>query len=301
MKKLLLTGARGMLAQEVLAQRPAQVDVIETDVQELDITDAGAVAKFCAEYAPDVVLNCAAYTAVDKAESERALAFAVNATGPQNLATVCAARKIPFVHISTDFVFQGDGTRLLREDDAPTPRGVYAASKRAGELAIEAAGGAWMIVRTSWLYAAHHANFVLTILRLAAERERLTVVDDQRGSPTYAPDLAGALWRLVARGAQGYVHFCNRGVCSWYEFAREIVRLGQKYGVLSAARNIEVAPCTTQEFPRPAPRPMFSAMDTARYAALIGEAPRAWQDALAECMREIKKSQSAETRGQTNE
>lgn len=292
MKRLLLTGARGMLAQEVLAQRPAQIDVIETDVQELDITDAGAVAAFCAAHAPDAVLNCAAYTAVDKAESERALAFAVNETGPRNLAAVCAARGIPFVHISTDFVFQGDGSRLLREDDVPAPRGVYAESKRAGELAIEAAGGAWTIVRTSWLYAAHHANFVLTILRLAAERERLTVVDDQRGSPTYAPDLAAALWRLLACGARGYVHFCNRGVCSWYEFAREIVRLGQAYGVLSNARKIEVLPCTTEEFPRPAPRPRFSAMDTARYTALTGETPRAWQDALAECVAVIAENKN---------
>jgi len=287
MKTILLTGARGMLAQDVLAQRPPHVTVIETDVQELDITDASAVRECCAEHAPDAILNCAAYTAVDKAESERALAFAVNETGPRNLAAAAAVRGIPFVHISTDFVFQGDGSRLLREDDPPAPRGVYAESKRAGECAIEKAGGAWLIVRTAWLYAAHHANFVATILRLAAGRDRLTVVDDQRGSPTYAPDLAAALWRLLACSARGYVHFCNRGVCSWCEFAREIVRLGQEYGLLPATRAIDVAPCTTEEFPRPAPRPRFSAMDTARYTALTGDTPRLWQNALAECIARL--------------
>lgn len=280
-----------MLAQEFMARCPAQVVIVPTDVDELDITDGSAVRRACAAHAPDVVVNCAAYTAVDKAESDRARAFAINAAGPRNLALACAVQGIPLVHVSTDFVFQGDGSHLLREDDPPAPRGVYAESKRAGEVAIEAVGGAWLIVRTSWLYAAHHANFVLTILRLAAERERLQVVDDQRGSPTYAGDLAEALWRLIQCGARGYVHFSNRGVCSWYEFAREIVRLGQAQGILASDRRIEVTPCKTNEMPRPAPRPAFSAMDTSRYTALTGVEPRAWREALAECLATLAASQ----------
>ncbi len=290
--KLLLTGARGMLAADVLACRPPGVLVLETDLPELDITDHAAVGEFCARHAPDAVLNCAAYTAVDKAESEPALAYAVNETGPRNLAGVCAARGIPFHHISTDFVFQGNGAHLLTEDDPPAPRGVYAESKRAGECAIEAAGGAWTIVRTSWLYAAHHANFTATILRLAAGRDRLTVVSDQHGSPTYAPDLAAALWRLITVGARGYVHFCNRGVCTWHAFAREIVRLACAHGLLPPQRHVDVAPCSTDEFPRPAPRPRYSAMDTARYTSLTGDVPRAWQAALADCIAALRAQQT---------
>ncbi|MCX7848457.1 MAG: dTDP-4-dehydrorhamnose reductase [bacterium] len=284
MRTVLLTGARGMLAQEVMAQRPGSVHVIETDVEELDITNAAAVEAFCERHAPDAVINCAAYTAVDEAERERERAFAINAAGPRNLAVVCAARGVPFMHVSTDFVFQGDGTHLLREDDPPAPRGVYAESKRAGELYIEAIGGAWMVVRTSWLYAAHHENFVRTILRVAAARGELQVVNDQRGSPTYAADLAEAVWRLLGCGARGYVHFCNRGVCSWYEFAVEIVRLAQGYGVLPADREITITPCATEEFPRPAPRPRFSAMDTRRYTELTGAVVRSWQEALDTCI-----------------
>ncbi len=277
---VLLTGANGMLAAEVKRLKPVGISLIETDVAELDITNAAAVDSFLAAHAPDAVLNCAAYTAVDQAESDRAAAFAVNEAGPANLARACAARRIPLVHVSTDFVFGGAGNRPLAENDTPAPRGVYAESKRAGETAIERAGCTWLIVRASWLYGLHGRNFPDTILRLAAERDQLTVVHDQKGAPTYAPDLAAALWLLMARKAEGYVHFSDSGACTWFEFACETVRQARATGLLPAQRQVEIRPVTTAEFPRPAPRPAYSVLSTQKYAAIAGQAPRPWQDAL---------------------
>jgi len=275
---VLLVGARGMLAHEVKRAAPAHAIVIERDLPEFDITDAHAVRSAIAALAPQVVLNCAAYTAVDKAETERELACAVNADGVRNLAEACGAHAVPLVHLSTDFVFSGDGSHLLTEDDPVAPQGVYAESKRAGELAIEQAGGAWLIVRTAWLYATHGKNFVNTMLRLAQERDELSVVADQFGCPTYAPDLAAALWRLVAVDARGYVHVCNSGVCSWCDFARAIVEDAAAAGLL--LRTPRVTPITTAQFCCPAPRPAYSAMATQRYTALTGTTMRPWRDAL---------------------
>lgn len=283
---VLLTGANGMLAADVKQRKPAHVSLIETDVGELDITDRAAVARFFADTAPDAVLNCAAYTAVDQAETDRAAAFAVNETGPANLAQVCAARRIPLVHVSTDFVFNGDGSHPLTENDPPAPRGVYAESKHAGELAIERAGGNWLVVRTAWLYGLRGKCFPDTIIRLATERDVLTVVNDQQGSPTYSGDLAEALWRLMGLGARGHVHFANAGICTWYEFAKEIVEHARNLGILARDNSTEVKPVTSEEFRRPAPRPAYSALSTARYAALVGTMPRLWREALREYLEQ---------------
>jgi len=288
--KLLLTGAKGMLAADIQRQMPYGIELSATDVDELDITNFAAIDRFCSQCAPDAILNCAGYTAVDKAESDRTAAFAVNETGPANLARVCAVRGMPLIHISTDFVFNGDGSHLLAEDDTPEPRGVYAESKRAGELAIEHAGGSWLIVRTSWLFGLCGRNFPGTIMRLALERDTLTVVNDQTGSPTYTRDLAGAVWELIARRAAGYVHFCNQGVCTWFDFAREIVRQAQARELLPRDRTINILPVTSQHYRSPAPRPAYSAMSVARCAALIGRQPRRWQDALGDYLDECLKA-----------
>lgn len=274
-----------MLAADVKRRRPAGVDLVETDLPELDITDAAAVEAFFDASRPHAVLNCAAYTAVDRAEEDEAAAFAVNETGPRNLAEACARRGTPLVHVSTDYVFFGDGTRPLREEDPCRPRGVYARSKRAGEVALERAGGRWLTVRTSWLYGLDGANFPDTILRLARERDRLTVVDDQQGSPTYSEDLAAALWALIGRGASGYVHFCNSGACSWHAFAVEIVRQGRALGLVPEGRRVEVAPISSADLSRPAPRPSYSVLSTERYASIAGRPPRPWEDALRSFLR----------------
>ncbi len=278
--RILLTGARGMLAADLIRQKPAGVDLIETDLEELDITDPEAVERFCGEQRPDLILNSAAYTAVDRAEEEPGIAFAVNEAGPGNLAAACARRELPFVHVSTDYVFFGDGAHPLREEDPCRPRGVYGKSKRAGEIAVEKGGGRWLTVRTSWLYGLNGPNFPDTILRLAGEKDRLTIVADQKGSPTLSSDLAGALWRLIDKKASGYVHFCNSGACSWYEYALEVVARGRELGLLPVDRHVEVAPILAEEFNRPAPRPAYSVLSTERYSSLTGSPPAPWKDGL---------------------
>jgi dTDP-4-dehydrorhamnose reductase len=279
---VLLTGAKGMLAADVLRLMPAETTIIETDIEELDITDVDAVMAFCKECAPNMILNCAAYTAVDAAETNDAAAYAVNETGPRVLAEVCAHCDIPLVHISTDFVFFGDGKRPMREDDQTAPQGIYALSKRAGEVAIEKSGCSFLTVRTSWLYGAAGNNFPDTMLKLAAERDRVTVVNDQTGSPTYSPDLAEALWKLIEAGARGYIHFSNSGACTWYDFAVETIQLGKEYGILPADKTLEIAPVTSEEFVRPAPRPAYSVMGTEKYTKTTGLTPRTWQAGLRE-------------------
>ena len=286
---VLLVGARGMLARAVIATAPAHLRLIERDLPEFDITDPHAVTTAIAALTPRVLLNCAAYIAVDKAETERALAYAVNADGARNLAAACRTQDVPLVHISTDFVFSGDGSHLLTEEDVVAPRGVYAESKRAGELAVEHSGAEWLIVRTSWLYAAHGGNFPNTMLRLAAEREELKVVSDQRGCPTFARDLATALWRLIACNARGYVHVCNSDVCSWYEFACAIVHDAAAVGLLPRAPR--VTPISSAQFNSPAPRPAFSAMATARYTALTGAQMRPWREALQDYVQAKRPTQ----------
>jgi len=261
---------------------PAGLTIIETDIEELDITDVAAVSALCKECEPNMIFNCAAYTAVDAAETDSAAAYAVNEAGPRVLATVCAQCDIPLVHVSTDFVFFGDGKQPMRENDATAPQGIYALSKRAGERAIENSGCAFLTVRTSWLYGAAGKNFPDTMLNLAAERDRLTVVNDQTGSPTYSPDLAEALWKLIEARASGYVHFSNSGACTWFDFAVETIRLGKEYGILPTDKTLEIAPVTSEEFVRPAPRPAYSVMDTGKYTQLTGTLPRTWQEGLRE-------------------
>ena len=278
--KILLTGANGMLANDVKFTKPSDVQLIETDVDELDITNINAVENFCAENYPELILNCAAYTAVDKAEEDEQTAFAVNATGPKNLAQTAAKLQIPFVHVSTDYVFFGDGSAPMKEDDPCEPKGVYAKTKRAGELEIEKSDAKWLTVRTSWLYGLQGNNFPDTMIRLANERDTLTVVNDQKGSPTFSRDLAAALWKLISLGETGYFHFSNSGECTWFDFAVETIKIAKNFGLVPKEKKVNVLPVTSDKFPRPAPRPTYSVMSLEKYTRATGAPPRPWQEAL---------------------
>jgi dTDP-4-dehydrorhamnose reductase len=282
--RLLITGARGQLGR-ALAER-LQGRAVACAHAELDIADASAVDRRLASERPAVVFNAAAFNRVDDAEERPEEALRVNATGPAVLAEACRAHDALFVHFSTDYVFSGDGRTPLGEEDAPSPRSAYGASKLAGERAVAAESPQHMIIRTCGLYGSREpggkgGNFVDTIRRLAAERGTIRVVDDQRVSPTWAADLAAKTieivdrW-LVTRAGEllGLYHVTNAGSCSWYEFAREIVRLSG----LGAA----VEPISTAQYGARAPRPAFSVLARRHLGRLGLDDMRSWREALAE-------------------
>ena len=282
---MLITGAGGMLGLDVeAAAQAAGHEVVALARAELDITDSAAVLAATSQAAPDVVINCAAYTRVDDAESDRAGAAAVNAHGAAHIARACAAGGAWLVHISTDYVFDGAGANgPYLESDPTGPISVYGQTKLAGEEAIRGIlPDAHTIVRSSWLFGTGGPCFPATILRLAAERTELSVVDDQRGCPTYTPDLARALIGLAGRRVAGTVHVAGGGECTWFEFARAIIRG-------SGSRTV-VNPCSTEDFPRPAPRPAYSVLRTERADAPV---LRDWREALAEYLEAIHVEVSA--------
>jgi dTDP-4-dehydrorhamnose reductase len=273
--RILVTGGRGQLGR-ALARRGAGHVVTALDHGALDICDEGAVVARCEEVAPDVVINAAAYTAVDKAETERARAFTVNADGAGTIARACAARGVRVIHISTDYVFDGTLERPYQEDDSPNPLGAYGESKLAGERAVQAAGGT--VVRTSWLFGEGGPSFVHTMLRLAAERPVLRVVADQRGCPTWADDLADALLALAAVPAlAGCYHFCGAEPATWHSFASTIVAEARTHRELACER---IDAISTVEYPTPARRPAAAVLDTRRIRAL-GIAVPSWRTGLA--------------------
>ena len=268
------------------ARRPA-ADVRAPGSAELDITNAGAVveavktlaaAAATADLAP-VVVNAAAYTAVDAAETDATRAFAINADGPRVLAAACSAHDVPLVHVSTDYVFPGDADSPYRTDVPLGPRSVYGVTKAAGEEAVLGSGARAWVVRTAWVYGAHGANFVKTMAKLAATRDTLSVVDDQRGSPTWTGDLADGLLELAGLVAAGkepqpVLHATGGGDTTWYGFARAVF---EELG-LDPSR---VSPCTSADFPRPAPRPAYSVLSGEEWQA-AGLGPlRPWREALS--------------------
>ena len=291
---ILVTGANGQLGTEL--QRltwPAGVRVIAIDVADLDLTDASAIqARVAAGHDGQpfaAVINGAAYTAVDKAESDLVTAWAVNAMAPAAFGKACADANIPLVQVSTDYVFAGDKTGAWEVDDAVAPLGVYGASKLGGELAVRTSGARYAIVRTAWVVSAHGNNFVKTMLRVAATNPTLRVVDDQRGSPTSAADLAQALQTITLRliadadAPTGTFHFSNAGEITWAGFAREIFRQSAARGGVSA----EVAGITTAEYPTPAKRPANSLLSHSAIQQAYGIAPRPWQDALGDILNDL--------------
>jgi dTDP-4-dehydrorhamnose reductase len=274
-RRVLVTGAGGMLGAEVVRTLSGTADVTAVDVGDFDITDEAATRTAVRAAAPDVVVNCAAYTDVDGAERERDKAFAVNARGAGNVARAAAAAGACLLHVSTDYVFDGSKGRPYVESDEPRPLGAYGESKLAGEREVMAAGGTPLIARTAWLYGRHGRNFVESILDLAARGGPLRVVDDQVGPPTSARDLSVIIAELIPTGATGVVHATNSGSCSWYRFACEILEV-------AGIRGVEILPIRSEEFPRPAARPAYSVLALDRLVSLIGWLPRPWEEALRE-------------------
>ncbi|MEW6593516.1 MAG: dTDP-4-dehydrorhamnose reductase [Thermodesulfobacteriota bacterium] len=271
--KVLLTGAAGQLGWEMQRIVPQGVTLLALDSAGLDITDAAAVAALVAEERPQVIVNAAAYTAVDTAESEPERARLVNTRGAVNLAEAARVHDAFLVQLSTDFVFDGKSSGPYDPTDLPAPLGVYGASKLAGEQAVrERLGDRCAIVRTSWLYSSHGQNFVKTMLRLMAERDEVRVVADQVGTPTWAYGLAGAVWLIACRALPGIHHWSDAGVASWYDFAVALQEEALAVGLLD--RNISIVPVTTAEYPTPARRPAYSVLDkSATWALLGGPAP----------------------------
>ncbi len=292
---MVLTGARGQLGWELQRRAVAAgLTVDASDRADLDITDAACVEARLAAIRPALVVNAAAYTAVDQAENDREAAFAVNRDGPAHLARACAEHGIPLIHISTDYVFDGEHPGAYTEDDPVAPLGVYGVSKCAGEEAVRAACPRHVILRTAWVYGVHGQNFVKTMLRLGREREVLRVVGDQHGCPTFAGDLADAVLAIAARLQTGDVpvhgwgtfHCTNQGQTTWCHFAREIFdRVQPQWD-----RVPRVEAIATDEYPTPARRPANSVLDNTRLERVYGLRLRPWQPALVEMLDSLLRS-----------
>ena len=287
MTRIMIAGMGGQLGFElgrVLGDSGHEVVAPTEGV--LDITDAGAVKAYIARTKPDVIINCAAYTAVDKAESDREKAFAVNRDGPENLAVAASEAGARLIHISTDFVFDGSVCRALKPDDRPTPLSVYGSSKLAGEQRVLAALPDSLVIRTAWLYSSFGNNFVKTMLRLMNERDNLGVVVDQIGTPTWAGSLAEVIVKAVSSEARGLLHWSDAGVASWYDFAAAIYEEGRRLGLVR--KETAIRPITTAEYPLPAVRPAFSVLDKSLTYSTLAVAPVHWRTNLIRCLEEIK-------------
>ena len=280
---ILVTGANGQLGNEmqVLSEEHARHTYFFTDVQELDICDEQAVHEFVKSNRIDVIVNCAAYTAVDKAEDNRALCDKLNHVAPGYLAAAAEVCGTALIHISTDYVFDGTGHLPYTEEAAPCPNSVYGATKVAGEQAVMANCSRAIIIRTAWLYSIYGNNFVKTMLKLGQERDTLGVVFDQIGTPTYAYDLACAIFSAINRGiVPGVYHFSNEGVCSWYDFTLAIHRLA---GITTC----KVSPLHTDEFPAKAPRPHYSVLDKTKIKKTFDIEIPHWMDSLGACIKKL--------------
>ncbi|WP_268624011.1 dTDP-4-dehydrorhamnose reductase [Paenibacillus alvei] len=252
--KILVTGANGQLGADVVRLFSEKGhDVIGLDRVKLDITDDKMCNRVIKELQPEAIIHCAAYTAVDNAEADQDNAYLVNAIGTRNVAVAAERVNAKICYISTDYVFDGNNSSPYHEYDNTNPLTVYGKSKRAGEHLVQSLCSRWFIVRTSWVYGASGNNFVKTMLKIGQERSLLQVVDDQWGSPTYTCDLALFLEQLVMTDKYGIYHASNSGICTWYEFAKAIFEETQM--------SVKVEPCTTEQFPRPAPRPRYSVME----------------------------------------
>ena len=289
----LVTGAAGQVGRELVRAAGPGLDLLPLARADLDITDAAAVVETIAAHQTEVVINAAAYTAVDRAEEEPMRAFAVNRDGAANLAAACAEAGIPLVHLSTDYVFNGRKGQPYTEADAPDPLGVYGRSKWEGEEAVRERLDRHLIVRTSWVFSAHPPNFVTTMLRLAQEREVLRVVADQRGCPTAARDVAACALALARRAVTdpetpwGTVHFAGTPAATWHELAEAVVAEAAPLVPVIVER---VAPITTTEYPTPAARPPDSRLDGSRLEAAFGIAPPPWRPALRDVVAEVLRS-----------
>lgn len=278
--RVLVTGVKGQLGYDVMNELAGRGhEGIGVDIQEMDITDAASVEKVITEAAPDAVIHCAAYTAVDAAEDNVDLCRRVNAGGTENIARVCKALNCKMMYISTDYVFNGQGTRPWEPDDKREPLNVYGQTKYEGELAVETLEK-FFLVRIAWVFGVNGKNFIKTMLNLGKTRDHLTVVADQIGSPTYTYDLARLLVDMIETDKYGRYHATNEGLCSWYEFACEIFK--------QAGMNVTVNPVTSDQYPAKAKRPMNSRMDKSKLDEMGFKRLPSWQDALGRYLKEIQ-------------
>lgn len=288
MKTILITGANGQLGNELqlMSKNYPQFSYIFTDIAELDICDKAAVEAFVESHKVDAIVNCAAFTAVDKAESEEAKAAMINSDAPANLASAVERRGGTLVQISTDYVFPGNACKPIGEDCPTAPDSAYGRTKLAGEIAAQKACKNTVIIRTAWLYSTFGHNFVKTMIKLGRERDKLGVVFDQVGTPTYARDLARAIMQILEKGVvPGVYHFTNEGVTSWYDFTIMIHKLAGISGC-------QVSPLHTEDYPTPATRPHYSVLDKSKIKNTFGIEIPYWVDSLKECVDILLKQES---------
>ncbi|WP_205513648.1 dTDP-4-dehydrorhamnose reductase [Longitalea arenae] len=283
---IIVTGANGQLGQElrVLAAAYPAFQFVFTTREDMPVNDEAAIQKLFAEHTPAYCINCAAYTAVDKAESEQEAAYSINAEGPRLLATACKTYNTRFIHISTDYVFNGQSPAPYTEDAPTDPVNLYGASKLKGEELCMAADPAAVIIRTAWVYSSFGKNFVKTMMKLMQERPAINVVNDQIGAPTYAADLANCIMHIIANSqlsagswVPGIYHYCNRGKISWYDFAVAIKEMTNSACVVN--------PIPTAQYPTPAKRPAFSLLDTTKLQKTFHCTIPAWKDSLQKCLQ----------------
>lgn len=279
--KVLVTGVKGQLGYDVVNELEKRGhEAVGVDIQEMDITDAESVKSVIGEAAPDAVIHCAAYTAVDAAEDNVDICRKVNADGTQYIANMCKTLDIPMIYISTDYVFDGQGERPWLPDDDRAPLNVYGQTKYEGELAVQNTLDKYFIVRIAWVFGVNGKNFIKTMLNLGKTRDKLTVVNDQFGSPTYTYDLARLLVDMIQTDKYGIYHATNEGICTWYEFACEIFR--------QAGLKVEVSPVTADQYLAKAKRPSNSRMSKEKLDENGFERLPSWQDALGRYLKEIQ-------------
>lgn len=292
MVKVLITGAAGQVGFELVKLAPAGFEVVGYNSSELDITNALQVQQIVDEQAPALIINAAAYTAVDRAESDAERAYAVNEIGVKNLVEAALALGIPVFHISTDYVFDGTATEPYKETDLVGPAGVYGASKLAGEQVLISSGVKHIILRTSWVFGAEGNNFVKTMLRLGKERDTLGIVADQHGCPTSAASIANVLWQLAQKYVAdnelpwGIYHFSNSPATTWHGFASEIFKQAVEAGFLEKAPVVN--PIKTRDYPTPAKRPAWSVMECSSLESLLGSGVPGWQQELSAVLKQLK-------------
>jgi dTDP-4-dehydrorhamnose reductase len=279
---ILITGVKGQLGHELYEMLDGKETVTGIDIKDVDITDAQKIHEYINDFQPDVVIHPAAYTNVDGCEGNADLAYKVNAVGTQNIASACLNTGAKMVYVSTDFVFDGQKEKPYIEFDTPNPLSIYGKSKLAGEILAGRILNRFFIVRTAWLYGLNGNNFVKSILKQAKEKDTLTVVNDQWGTPTYTKDLAEVICRLIYTDGYGIYHATNNGQCTWYDFAKKILEY-------SGMEHVNVLPITTDELDRPAKRPRYSVLRNFMLELTIGDSMRPWEEALMEYVEKLMK------------
>lgn len=290
--KILILGCQGQLGKCLSDQlKTTQYEVIPSTRNEIDISELGSLKEKITAIGPDVIINSAAYTAVDKAESDEDMAYLINHLAVENLAVLCADLACRLIHVSTDYVFDGTSSKPYIENDPTSPQGVYGKSKLKGELAIRSSGCKFLIIRTAWVFSEYGNNFLKTMLRLGSERDAISVVCDQIGSPTYAQDIAKAIVQMLSgldnMSESGTYHFCGDRQCSWFEFASEIFAQAKLRGIKTPG---VLEPIDSSEFPTPAKRPVFSVLDSSKIQNEFGIAPSDWRSGITDVLDSLRKS-----------